>query len=287
MKAIRHLLAAVLLSPVLLHAQQPAPSADNFSRTNAVQYAQGKSGGLLADMYIPKGAGPFPAIVFIHGGGWTSGDRTQMTRVIEVLASHGYTGMAIDYDLSPGVHFPVALHECKEAIRWLRAHAADYHVDPQRIAVAGSSAGGELAALGALTNGDPQYEGDGASKEFPSTVKAAVLYNAVLDLTAFPPSHDSIPKYIGGPCSAQKTLCSEASPQFHIGASLPPIFIGHGNADKDVPYSQFTTFVASYEKANGPVTEFTAEQGPHTYWSKPQWFQPNVDMTLTFLQKHL
>ncbi len=289
MKAIQYFLAAALLGTVLVHAQQgmPPSSSDSFSRTNAVQFAQGKSGALLSDMYIPKGAGPFPAIVFIHGGGWTSGDRTQMTKVIELLASHGYVGMAIDYDLSPAVHFPVALYECKEAVRWLRGHAAQYHVDPQRIGVAGSSAGGELAALVALTSGDPSYEGDGGSKGFSSAVKAAVIYNAALDLTAFPDTHDSIVKYLGSSCSAQKDLCSQASPQFHIGASLPAIFIGHGNADKDVPYAQFTAFVASYMKANGPITEFTADQGPHTYWAKPQWFQPNAEATLSFLQKHL
>ncbi|HEY6376631.1 MAG TPA: alpha/beta hydrolase [Edaphobacter sp.] len=70
-----------------------------------------------------------------------------MTKIIELLASHGYEGMAIDYDLNLAAHFPVALYQCEEAVRWLRAHATQYHIDPQRIAVAGRSAGSELAAL--------------------------------------------------------------------------------------------------------------------------------------------
>ena len=210
-----------------------------------------------------------------------------MTRIIEELASHGYVGMAIDYDLSPQVRFPVALHESKEAIRWLRAHAATYHVDPERIAVAGSSAGGELAALVALTNGDSHYEGDGGSKGFSSTVKAAILYNAALDLTTPPENDESINKYLGSSCAAQKELCLQASPQAHISANSPPIYIGHGNEDKDVPYSQFTAFVASYKRMNRSITAFTADKGPHTYWAKATWFQPNADATLDFLKKHL
>jgi acetyl esterase/lipase len=273
-------------------AQQPQPQShgqavDEFTRANAVPFAQGKTGPLLSDLYLPTGPGPFPAIVFIHGGGWSNGDRTQMTKVIEFLVPHGYVGMAIDYDLSPGVHFPTALYESKEAIRWLRAHAAQYHVDPNRIAVAGSSAGGEIAALVALTSGNPKFEGDGGFKEFPSTVKAAILYNAALNLTAFPDNDESILRYIGSSCSANKTACSEASPQFQIRTNMPPFYIGHGDMDKSVPYSQFTAFVAAFKKANGRIVEFTAEGGPHTYWSKPQWFQPNAEATLDFLQKNL
>lgn len=287
-KVSRYSLSLLCVS-LCLHAQQPTPptSADTVSRSNAIPYAQGKSGPLLSDLYIPSGTGPYPAIVFIHGGGWIGGDRTQMTRIIEELASHGYVGMAIDYDLSPQVHFPVALHESKEAIRWLRAHAAEYHVDPQRIAVAGSSAGGELAALVALTNGDSRYEGDGGSKGFSSTVKAAILYNAALDLTTAPENDESITKYLGSSCGAQKELCLQASPQAHISANSPPMYIGHGNEDKDVPYSQFIAFVASYKRMNRSITEFTADKGPHTYWAKATWFQPNADATLDFLKKHL
>jgi acetyl esterase/lipase len=195
--------------------------------------------------------------------------------------------MAIDYDLSPGVRFPIALEECKEAVRWLRAHASEYHVDPNRIAVAGGSAGGELAALVALTNGDPLYEGAGAFKNFSSKVKAAILYSADLDLTKFSESDDAILPYLGGSCSAKRDLCLQASPQSHLGGELPPIFIGHGNADEDVPYSQFTNFVAAYRKANGQITTFTAEHGTHSYAADPQWFQANVKATLDFLQKNL
>jgi acetyl esterase/lipase len=278
----------LLLSCTCLSAQQNSTVVlvKNYVRVNGVEYAQGKSAPLLADMYLPKGAGPHPAIVFIHGGGWTGGSRTGWSKLIAPFAERGYAGVAIDYDLSPGVRFPVALEECKESVRWLRAHAVEYHIDPNRIVVAGASAGGELAALVALTNGDSRYEA-GSFKSFSSSVKAAILYSADLDLTKFPEADDAILPYLGGSCLAQRDLCLQASPQSHLDGKLPPIFIGHGSADQDVPYSQFTNFVAAYRKANGQITTFIAEGGSHSYAADPQWFQPNVDATLDFLQKNL
>jgi len=282
-------LLALLPPAACLSAQPNSPPApaQQYVRANGVEYARGKSAPLLADMYLPKDSEPHPAIVFIHGGGWTGGSRTGWSKLIAPLAEHGYVGMAIDYDLSPEVRFPAALEECKEAVRWLRAHAIEYHVDPNRIAVAGGSAGGELAALVALTNGDPHYEGAGAYKDFSSNVKAAILYSADLDLTKFSESDDAILPYLGGSCSAKRDLCLQASPQFHLDGELPPIFVGHGTDDEDVPYSQFTNFVAAYRKANGQITIFTAEHGPHSYAAEPQWFQANVEATLDFLQKNL
>ncbi|MGA7157574.1 MAG: alpha/beta hydrolase [Acidobacteriaceae bacterium] len=276
-------------SAAMLAAQRGSstPSPDDFSRVNAVKYAQGKVGPLLADLYLPNEPGLRPAIVYIHGGGWTGGGRNGVwSKLIAPFAQQGYVGMAIDYDLSPGVQFPVALEECKEAVRWLRAHASEYHVDPNRIAIAGGSAGGELAALVALTGGDVRYEA-GAYRDFSSSVKAAILYSSDLDLTKFSDTDSAILAYLGGSCAAKRDLCLQASPQFHLNGRLPPIFIGHGNADKDVPYSQFTNFVAAYKNANGPIMAFTAERGPHSYAAEPQWFQKNADAVLLFLNKNL
>lgn len=266
--------------------RSPAVPASSYVRVDGVRYAHGKAAPLLADMYVPEDAGLHPAIVYVHGGGWTGGSRTGWGRLIAPFAEHGYVGMAIDYDLSPGVRFPIALEECKEAVRWLRAHATQYHVDPNRIAIAGGSAGGELAALVALTNGDTRYE-VGALKNFSSSVKAAILYSADLDLTKFSDTDIAILPYLGGSCSAQHALCLEASPQSHLHGNLPPIYIGQGNADEDVPYSQFTSFVDAYRKANGSITPFTAEGAPHSYAAEPRWFQANVDAVLSFLQKNL
>lgn len=286
---MRCVLALLLLGGTMMQAQQnsESPSTGSFSRVDGIQYAQGKSAPLLADLLLPKSTAPAPAIIFIHGGGWIGGTRDWPDVLMKPFPEHGYVAMYIDYDLSPGVRFPIALGECKAAVRWLRAHAAQYHVDPNRIAVAGVSAGGELAALVALTAGDQRYEGIGEFREFSSSVKAAILYSSDLDLAAFSEKDESINAYLGGSCLEQHTLCLQASPQFSLSGKLPPIFIGHGNADRDVPYSQFVNFVAAYKQAHGPITTFIAEQGPHSYAKQPQWFQTNMDATFLFLQKNL
>ena len=257
----------------------------NFSRIDRVPYAQGTSAPLLADIYVPHRKGLTPAIIFIHGGGWLH--QTRGGPVIDPLIEHGYAGMAIDYDLSPGVRFPIALEECKAAVRWLRAHAAAYNIDANRIAVEGGSAGGELAALVALTGDDPRYEAFGGFHNFSSRVKTALLYSSDLDLTPFSPTDESIVAYLGGSCAEKRVLCLQASPQNNLGGTLPPMFIGHGNADKDVPFSQFTNFVAAYKQAGGSITTFIAEGGPHSYVHEPQWQEANLEATLAFLQKNL
>lgn len=279
----------VLLSVTRLSAQKNAPSvpAKNFVRVNGVKYAQGQAAPLLADVYLPKESGLHPAIIFVHGGGWVGGSRENWSELIAPFAQQGYVGVANDYDLSPAVHFPTALLQCKESVRWLRAHASEFHVDPKRIAIAGGSAGGELAALVALTGEDTRYQGTGAFQTFSSSVKAAVLYSSDLDLTKFSETDSSIHAYLGGSCAEKRELCLQASPQFNLTSPLPPIFIGHGNADEDVPFSQFTSFVEAYKKASGPITTFVAEQGPHSYAAKPQWFQRNVDAVLQFLKANL
>lgn len=284
---VPYALAACLVAqvPNTSPASQAQPQVHPFSRLNAVPYAQGKSGPLLADLYLPQVEGARPAIIFIHGGGWIH--QTRGGPVIDPLVEQGYVGMAIDYDLSPGARFPVALEECKAAVRWLRAHATEYHVDPNRIAVEGGSAGGELAALVALTGDDPRYEAFGGFHEFSSSVKAALLYSSDLDLTPFSDTDESVVAYLGGSCAEKRELCLQASPQNNIGKNLPPIFIGHGNADRDVPFSQFTNFVAAYKKAGGPIITFIADGGPHSYVHEPQWRQANIDATLAFLRKNL
>lgn len=106
----------------------------------------------LADVYVPDGDGPFPAIIFLHGGGWRFGDRRLAPDLRRFFAESGFVMVSIDYRLSGEAIFPAAVIDTKTAIRWLRRHAADYNIDPERIGLWGSSAGGHLAAMAALSN---------------------------------------------------------------------------------------------------------------------------------------
>lgn len=264
--------------------QTPHPMAvkTGFTVKKDVVYGKGTKGDLLADIYLPeKKQEKMPAVLDIHGGGWLNGTRYTMSPATEDMAAAGFVGMTIEYDLSgtaDKVHFPAALDQCWMAVHWLRAHAAEYGVDPAKIAVAGSSAGGELAALLGLGVGKPDSE---------PPVAAAIVYNGVLDLSDPGVSPKIVESYLGGSCAEKKDECKKASPTQAIMMGAPPFFVGHGTKDESVPYAQAEQFVEKLKKANVPVMVFTAPGGPHTYWKDPRWVAPNMDASIAFLKQAL
>jgi acetyl esterase/lipase len=149
---------------------------------------------LLLDLYLPAGSqdfGPSPAVVHYHGGGWRTGCRSSLgpsvdtlgLSAIERLVEAGFVVASADYRLNSMAHFPAQLLDAKAAVRWLRAHAADYNVDPERIYAWGDSAGGHLASLVALTAGSANYRGDeNEYAEFSDTVAAVAAWHPPTDL---------------------------------------------------------------------------------------------------------
>lgn len=258
-------LSAMSVLPLTPSAQTPSAS---YRTLPDIDYTQGTSGPLKADAYIPNGSGPFPGIVFIHGGGWVNGNRTQMVKLIKELADRGYVGFTIEYDVNP-VHYPASLHESLDAVRYFREHAKEFNLDPTRVAVAGSSAGGELAALVALT---PEAK-----------VQAAVILNGVLDLTALGDTSSMVTDYLGGVCSTKLDACKAASPVFQVHTGAPPFFVGHGTLDQTVPFTQAEAFTAALRAAKVQVRFFTATGGPHTYWGKEQFYAKTVEDIEHFL----
>ncbi|MDR3735682.1 MAG: alpha/beta hydrolase [Acidobacteriaceae bacterium] len=254
-----------------------------YTFVSGIPYAKGLHGELLADLYLPKSKGMHPAVLYIHGGGWSGGSRNQLKRIAAVLADAGYMGVAIDYDLTgQGGTFPVSLIQVKSALRWMRANAATYNIDTSRIAVMGSSAGGELAAEVGLTIGRKGYE-RGENLEQSSAVAAVAVLNGVLDLTD--PSEPAylVEGYLGGSCTQKLDACHEASPIFLVHTGAPPFFVGHGTADQSVPFQQAQVFVQRLQADHVPVTPIIATGAGHTYWNDDRWFQPNVDALKTFL----
>jgi len=267
-----------------LAAQEPVhfPPDQAFTVASDVTYTQGALGALKADVYIPLGKGPFPGVVFIHGGGWKNGDRNQMIKLIKALAEDGYVCFTIEYDVDP-VHFPASFHESLEAVRYFRAHAAEYRLDPHRVAVAGSSAGGELAALVAL-NPSGSVPGKAAAAPAMEPVQAALIFNGALDLTGQGNSSStSIEDYLGGKCAEIAETCRAASPLYQVHAGAPPFYVGHGNLDQAVPFSQAEAFTAALKKAGVPVEFYVADGGKHTYWADPRFYGQNLDNIRAFL----
>ncbi len=240
---------------------------------------------LKADLYLPKGRGPFPVVLYLHGGAWSSGDRTQLHRQAADLAAVGIAGFAIEYRLAGQYRFPIQLFDAKAAVRWLRAHANHYPLDATRIAAVGSSAGGHLAAMLGLTQHDSRFEGDGCCRGFPSTVVAVAAFNPVLDLTDMGHRESMITELLGRKCEDSLELCRDASPIAHIHPMVTPFLILHGTADVIVPYGQAATMVAKLKAAEVPVEMFTADGAPHTFWAEPRWYQPSLEALENFLTK--
>ena len=140
----------------------------------ALQFATAGEVPLLLDLYLPRnGDQAMPLLVWIHGGGWSEGTRHWCP--LAWLTGHGYVVASIQYRLSGQAAFSAQIHDCKAAIRWLRAHAKDYRIDPKRVSVAGISAGGQLAELVGTSGGVDVLEGDiGGNLEVSSRVQAVV-----------------------------------------------------------------------------------------------------------------
>lgn len=217
---------------------------------------------LQLDLARPAvGDGPFPCIVFIHGGGWAGGNRHAFHNQMEAAARRGYVAATISYRLTqadqntqvPKSPFPAQIHDCKAAVRWLRAHAAEFHIDPRRIAAVGASAGAHLSLLLGLTSTDDKLEGELGNSGESSRVQAVVNYFGPTDLALL---YRSAPAVVG----VLKALCSGtpeeaaatydvASPINYVTADDPPILTLHGDLDKIVPMEQARLLDARLQEA--------------------------------------
>ena len=254
------LICAVSASCILpAHAQQV---------TKDIAYTSGPEDPQAGDLYEPAGPGPFPAIVYIHGGSWRSGNKNEFHVLAADLAAQGYAGFSINYDLHPH-SFPTSFQEAQTAVRFLRTHAAEYHIDPNQIVVAGESAGGELAGLVALATDDSS-----------TAVSAAIVFNGAYRLS---PSIRVIARYLGVKHEKKPRLFKDASPFSQIHAGAPPFFVGHGTADHIVPYDEAQLFIHALQEQNVPVTTYVATGGPHGYWKKSKFYAPNLAAVKSFL----
>ncbi len=238
--------------------------------------SHGATQNLALDLLVPSGAsGPFPVVLWIHGGGWSTGSRSPVPAPVADLCGHGYAVAAVDYRLSTVALWPAQIEDCKGAVRFLRAHAAQYGLDPDRFAAWGASAGGELAAMLGTTGGlesatvgnaSVDLEGTtGGNAGVSSRVQAVVDWYGPTDFLAmrfYPatgapdPDGASSPesRLLGGPIQGRPELAATANPIPFATPDDPPFLIMHGTADDQVPFNQSELLVDALRGQGVPVT---------------------------------
>ena len=240
---------------------------------------------LLLDAFYPKvfpqAAGKaYPAVILIHGGGWQSGDKSQMHAIGQVLAAHGYAAFAVEHRLSPEAKYPAAVKDLKTAVQWIRAHADEFQVDVDRLASLGTSAGGQLASLLGFTNGDAFFEG--RNTVYASDIQAVVNIDGTL---AFhhPESEEgtAAANWFGGVYAEQTANWESAAPLNHVSSTAAPtLFINSAiprfHAGRDDTTDKLDKYNIYWERHTFPDT-------PHPFWFFDPWFSPMMDHILHFL----
>ncbi len=282
----------------------PRPMIDGsipITRTEGIRFGEAGGKPLLLDAVYPQGKPerPRPAVIWVHGGGWAFGTREDRW-MSPYLATHSFFAISVDYRLSGEAKFAAQIHDVKAAIRWLRANADEYGVDPDHIGIWGDSAGGHLASLAGVTGDLPELEGDSGSPGYSSRVQAVAAGNSPSDFLgsiggemARTDPDAPVIQLFGGTVSEKEDLMRLASPIFHVGPDSPPYFIANGTLDETVPFEQGERMYQALMAA-GVEAEFVPLKGRyHNYTGRikvtdDEWRGWELGlMALSFFIKHL
>lgn len=257
-------------------------------------YAQYGTRKMLADIFVPSGDGPHPAVLILHGGGWSSGDKIKFRAMALDLARRGYVTMAASYRLSGEAKFPANIQDCHAAIRFLRAHAKDYQADPERIGVVGGSAGGHLAGLLATTPDVAALQGDGGNAGISSTVQAAVVMSGPMEIATGSVAERSLMKDLpkpyavwlfGGSVEEMPEAYALADAHQHIDKNTPPILFQYGG--KEDP-SKIDPSLKKLQQLGIPTKVLSNyKDGKHGCWNRHPWFTPMLDDIDAWFREHL
>lgn len=259
-------MAAILLKQVKL-IEPPTNMPPGVVELRNIEYGKVGERALQLDLYLPApSAKPVPGLIFIHGGAWSGGSRDIYKYYTARFAANGYVAATISYRLSGEAPFPAAVEDTKCAVRWMRANAGKYHVDPEKIAVIGGSAGGHLALMIGYSAGAPELEGHGGNPGVSSRVQAVVDFYGPADLTtAFARTNGSVKKFLGNKTFAEDPeLYRRASPLTYLTRDDPPTLILHGTIDDVVPIEQSDLLAARLKELGVPYLYDRLPGWPHT-----------------------
>jgi acetyl esterase/lipase len=287
-------------SPLPINSLSPAPSVSllpstrpsriltvqwipkGFHVVRDISYVTGAGRSRSLDLYLPDvRTNPRPLMIWIHGGGWRSGDKSAPPGL--GILTRGYVVASINYRLSSEAPFPAQIFDCKAAVRFLRFHARDYGISPDRIGVWGDSAGGQLASLLGTTNGCREYEGTEGVIGPSSNVQAVCDWFGPSDFQAADdwtgPGGTAVNLLFGGSVATQSRLARFASPADQIGKGpLAPFLIMHGNQDRYVPLHQSQEFYQRLTAAGAKVRFVIIPNAGHGYG----WFRNHDDLSMVY-----
>ncbi len=268
-------------APTTRPAVAPPKPIEGVDTHLDIEYAKPDGRPQMLDLYVPADAkGKLPLVVAIHGGGWAGGDKRHVPVI--PLATRGYIVASINYRFSNEAIFPAQIHDSKAAIRWLRAHADEYHIDPDRIGVWGDSAGGHLVALLGTSGGNKELEGEEGNPTFSSSVQCVCDFYGPTDFLTInaqvgetdqvrPDAPNSlVSKLLGGPAPDNKEKAKLASPITFVSKSAPPFLILHGDKDPLVPLAQSEELRDALQKAGVEVELDVIKGAGHGFPRHPE-----------------
>jgi acetyl esterase/lipase len=283
------LLALLAALPVAAQGRIP----DDVEAKRDVEYGVANDVSLKLDVYKPKKPpqGLMPAVVWIHGGGWRQGDKNNAQNAI-AAAKRGFFAVSINYRLSGEAAFPAAIEDCKGAIRWVRANAKENGVDPDRIGVWGSSAGGHLALLAGCADESAGLEGKSGYAKVSSRVQAVCSWFGPSDFSkAGSVARDPVALFLGGTKEDKAEVYKLASPVTHASKDDPPVLMIHGDKDTTVKLEQSEIMLKALKEAGGSAELVVVKNAGHSWKPEGGAIEPGTDaileMSLKFLEEKL
>jgi acetyl esterase/lipase len=263
----------------------PVPSSVQVTRD--IVYAQYPRRELKLDLYLPPGGGQRtrPGLIVVRGGGWRSGDKDAFSFIAGQLAKEGFVAASVEYRTSSEAKFPAAVNDVKAAVRWMRAHATMYGIDPNAIGAIGGSAGAHLVAMLATSGGVSELEGSGGNGTTSSRVQAVVAMACVCNLEL---RDDAVKEFIGEPLDAHAAAIKVGSPVTHVNSQSAPLLLLHSRTDPVVPFGQSVEIDSLYRRvgASSMLKEIDAPR-THAFWNDARYFPETMSEAVGFFRSHL
>jgi acetyl esterase/lipase len=254
-----------------------------------VVYASPEGRNLRLDLFLPttpKAA--MPAVLVFHGGGWTWGGKTDFRDQCVHLAREGFAAACVEYRLARERIYPAAVDDAKAAVRWMRANAARYGINADKIVALGNSAGGHLAAMLGVTPEKPHFGRGDDNAAVSARVSAVVAVAAVVDVVGQDQRDPwSTRVFMGGRPHEAPERWAAASPTHHVGPGVSPFLFLHAVDDADVAYSEAAAMQKKLEQAGIRAEMFTADSGGHTFFRDYPYRLPAMQRVVSFLRSVL